>query len=230
MEQIFELVTDLSDMSKDPWMVANSYFLNIGFQGLVCGAADRNTSSILGMFVKAPDSLLERYENERYAEIDPWAQRALLNKDEFIYSFSSRDQVFPNRPARVEALLVDLEAENFRSSIMTTSHNHCSFVIGLNLWSKLIAHDFAQYIAEHHKTLSVAAFVVLARMSDAVSAAIQHNSDAQWLDYDVLANPLSRREQEVLTWLASGAKNDVIAFKMGISITTVNFHLISIRL
>ena len=66
-------------------------------------------------------------------------------------------------------------------------------------------------------------------MRDAVDAAAFQPSDHYCMANPKMVNPLSAREREVLAWLASGAKNDIIAFRMGVTIATVNFRMISIR-
>lgn len=176
-----------------------------------------------------PSKLAELYASEKYNEVDPFASVSLKCSVSTIYPFEKRGLLFEGRCSRVEDMLSALHEYRFSNSVLFPALPGESNVTGLNIWSELSEKELGREIAKNFQVLNVAGAIAGLFMRKFISDSLSENFDQRWLKNSHSPNPLSGREIELLTWLAAGLRNDAIAFKMGISVVTVNFHVLSAR-
>ena len=126
-------------------------------------------------------------------------------------------------------MLCDQKENKFTASLLLPAFNLEDFVLVINLWCLLPQNEFQSEVDNSINELKIAGDIIRTHLKDYALEGIFGNSDAHFIRSPQFINPLSPREKEVLQWLSTGLRSDEIAFRMNITLPTVNFHLNSIR-
>lgn len=229
MQDILDLIVSLQNNPEHTWEKTKSYFETKGFEGLASGIIEKSTASIAGIHVDMSSNWMEHYQQQNYMAVDPWAEKSITTDQPFIYNFENRATCFPDHDHRVSELFEDLKESQYTSSLLLPAFHLEDHLLVLNLWCRNTEDEFLSEMQHSLKELKIAGDVIRTHLKDVAIHGVYNDADTFWLKNPNFANPLSRREKEVLQWLSSGLRNDQIAYRMNISVATVNFHMQSVR-
>lgn len=215
---VFETTQSFKDVktAQDCWQVAIDVVHRLGGNALNVGGTNASGTEVGWARSSMSKAWLEEYERQGYLSVDPFVAGLLDGRTEAMADCGSLPRTDPaynlNHGLKAHgygslyASMSGSQTSGYRSICVFCSEKSLSDVrqeIGFNLIS----------------TINAIITVNLATQTDTV-----HEDRLKVRDKELTA-----KEQEVLNWLASGLRNDQIAFKAKIAEVTVRKYLISIR-
>ncbi len=229
MDRVLDLLTELQSGATDPWATVTQHFNAIGVNGVVCGRIKKKTGRLTGILLDTPDNWHDRYLAEDYAAIDPWAKRAPVCEQPFIYSFDERSRTLPDSCTKVEQMCREMTEVEMRSAVLFPALTTSTATIAINLWSNENARQFEIWAGERQDMLSLMTCVSATYLTESLGGNAASSEALIWSPKSEPENPLTPREQEALLWLAKGYRTDRISDRMNITNATVAFHIQSAR-
>jgi DNA-binding CsgD family transcriptional regulator len=200
----------------------NEVIAALGFDTFTCGVSMNlrpNEDSVIHVFTTVNHEWLRVYNERAFIEIDPrvqallatglpfiWDQGSLRGKSEVIDAFLDAGLVY-GLGSGVAVGFVDR-----RGHAVTVAFNSMAHEIGERRRAKIAA--------------SMGDLVLFAHFFEEVFISTMIEEQVKPGSY---GSPLSKRERECLDLAARGQTGDDIAFKLGITPRTVQFHFDSIR-
>ena len=195
---------------------------NLGFENILYGASaspklDQESKSYV--FTTLPREWVALYDQHAYIEVDPRLRRAFDSAIPVIWDYSSEYGKLP----KANKFLDDSLAYGVGSGIVSGMHGPrgVRFIVALSNPSPRI--DTSQRQAIASKFGEIVIFGIY--FHEIFMKAVIENGIAPASH----GAPLSPRELECLSFAARGQTSKDIAFKLGISERTIQFHFDSIR-
>ncbi|MBC7281875.1 LuxR family transcriptional regulator [Hoeflea sp.] len=205
--------------TTDNWEIANGLVKKFGGNALNAAGASGETADLLWTRVSMSDAWLNVYLDQKYYEVDPL----------------------------LKALNGSIPEYGYNTGVLTSKDTENSLEIGLNqdirgfgygsLFSSTFidAKDANRIIVVHCSEMSLSELdgeigLDRIRLLQAMIAANIQVPEIMYADDPLrLRRHLSPREVEVLKWLASGLRNDEIAYKMNVAEVTVRKTIAAAR-
>jgi len=201
-----ELVTAVSEIVRD-----------IGFDTFVYGALipnDQNDPDV-AVVTSMPSEWVERYDRMSYIEVDPRVQTCLSHVTPFLWE--SRRSYGP----RADAFLKDGAKYGLRSGIafLLRSAAGENAMFGVNSSRDALLDNGKLQLAVGKAHLFASFF----------HEWFFHNLRNPRVKFDMALPEVSKRELEVLSLASRGRSSKQIARELGISESTANFHIASVK-
>lgn len=209
------------------YQIALNYYQDIGFRYVNVGLASVTDESYLGVFSNMRPAWLDYYVSEGFAGCDVIFDYAIANSQARLCSPQSNLELPSTDKALSDRMLTEILEEGFASSLVLPRHSRLGGrLIGFNLGTSLAEVGLQNLIRSEESAIMIgAALTQTAILEDFEDGALGEH----WYPTAPMEAKLSPREVEVLKWLSGGLRNDRIAEKLGISLATVNFHVVSAK-
>jgi DNA-binding CsgD family transcriptional regulator len=222
MIQLEDLIDRFSGAKNhdDCWDYARRSISQVGGNAINVVSYDLNTNEIHWVRSSMTQSWLSDYTTQSFASCDPFVQFLAAPSVESVVAAGSIRRVAGPSTDEYE-LNHQLKDAGYHSLVATK-------VLGTRAnEGRMVVISSTQKIGEFYrpeKQLSLRRLaVVVGKFMGAP------NDKASLSSFDIRGEYLTPRELEVLTLLADGKRNDVIAHKMGVAEVTIRKHLLSAR-
>lgn len=222
MFSIGDLVDSLGTAKSDEdcWFRAKQFIAAIGGTALNLVSYDLHTKEIYSARSSMARRWLETYAEQNLISCDPFLRLIDTSVSESVIATGKMERSAATSSADYELNHQRLAAGDkslFALKILGVRPNEGRFII--------ISSDQPEADFIHpDKRCS------LRRIATVTGKFLNGPTDSAYLDrYEFHGKTLTKREVEVLTWLADGNRNDAIAHKMGLTEVTVRKHLLSAR-
>ncbi|MDH4180569.1 MAG: LuxR family transcriptional regulator [Betaproteobacteria bacterium] len=216
--RLLQLLVDAADGGGDLVESVRATVARWGFDSFVCGLACMpapTRAAQLYVFATLPDEWLRLYETNGYVEVDP--RLALSHDRPTITPWSSGG--FAGRGERIDAFLRDAARFGIRSGACFTLHNAYNdrVMIGFNSTrERTLPEDIEPHLGDLYSFgLHFQAVFMRAVIERGLPSRLR-------------GARLTRRELEVLNYVAFGLTANDIAPKLSITPRTVRFHVDSV--
>lgn len=218
--------------ADDIWGITCSYLGGYGYENVNCAILLNASREIAGVFSNMSSDWMEHYVESEYFSVDPIVNYCLNNESYRLFNQKNRDWFVSGMRSeenikRSNRMFDEVAEEGIRSSLMVPFHSKLSRnVVVLNAGNPCRGDVFKKEF--YHKEADIVIGASILQMA-IQCIDINNVSSRSWYDLRERNYSITSRERDVLKWLASGLRNERIAERMGISVPTVNFHVISAK-